>query len=96
MWLHLSPGTQPRRCALCRLAVPDLDRCKSLDDRCDVDESGAEECRHEVAVLLPKGTELRDAEIFLVKAPPDEQRLAYLCSCVGVLNLDQTVAPALG
>lgn len=61
-----------------------------------VDELGVEQCCNEVAVLLTEGAQLGDAEICLVEAPAGKEGSAIGCGGVGVLNVDQAVAPAVG
>ena len=71
-------------------------RWETCRDDAGVDEAGVEQRADEVLVLLAQRAELGDAEVFLVEAPAGELRLSGWCGGVGVLHLDEPVAPAVG
>ena len=57
-------------------------------------ECGPEEGCDEVLVLFPEGAELGDTQVFLVEAPAGVLRFPAWSCGVGVLDLDEPVAPA--
>jgi len=71
-----------------------VDGPEAIEGGVHIDEVSAHQGGDEVAVLLSERAELRDAEVFLVEAPPGELWLAGGCSGVGVLHSDETIAPA--
>lgn len=59
-----------------------------------VDECGQDEGCDEVLVLFPEGAEFGGAQVFLVEALAGVLRVSAWSCGVGVLDLDEAVAPA--
>jgi hypothetical protein len=69
------------------------DRAKPGRDEIAIDQPRAQKRSDEVSILLPQRAEFRGAEVFLVRAPPDELRIPRRRSSIHVLDLDQTTPP---
>jgi hypothetical protein len=69
------------------------DRRKPGRDRAAVDESGPEQCAHEVEVLLTPCARFRRAQVMGLEAPSGEPRITRWSCGVGCLHLHQAVAP---
>jgi len=74
----------------------DRGKCaESLEDERGVDQTGVDQCTDEVAVLLSERAELGDTEVLLVEAPAGELGCPGGSCGVAVLDLDQSVSPAV-
>jgi hypothetical protein len=68
------------------------DRREPGRDRAAVDESGPEQCAHEVEVLLTPCARFRRAQVMGLEAPSGESRITRWSCGVGCLHLHQAVA----
>ncbi|MDO3645714.1 hypothetical protein Q3A91_01915 [Nocardia mangyaensis] len=72
----LQPGGDPAERTLGTGTELFGDSWQPFDDYPRVDKSGLKQSIDEVLVLLAKGTEFRDAQVFLVETPTGEPRFA--------------------